>query len=159
MSFLHDRERATSATRPYLFDQEAVEEDLARDLQDFLVGCGQLGGVRTEVRRVGGGRVDIEFAFPGFNLYVELKADSTTVPLGDKSAYLRQTASYQSTDVRVGFLLVLRILRPKSVATHLNDNVEAVRVADAGGRMRHVIAFTLSGGARRLRECEPATSR
>lgn len=146
VSFVYDRERATSATRPYLFDQNAVEEDLASDLQDYLVGCGQLGGIRTEVRRVGGGRVDIEFAFGGFNLYVELKADSTTVPLGDKGAYLRQTASYQSTDVRVGFLLVLKILKPKAVATHLTDNAEVIEVLDAGEQARHVVALTLSGG-------------
>lgn len=146
VSFTYDRERATSATRPYLFDQNAVEEDLAGDLQDYLVGCGQLGGVRTEVRRVGGGRVDVEFAFSGFNLYVELKADSTAVPLGDKGNYLRQTAAYQSTDVRVGFLLVLKILKPKNVATHLTDNAEVVEVRDVDGQERHVVALTLSGG-------------
>lgn len=146
VSFIYDRERATSATRPYLFDQNAIEENLASDIQDYLVGCGQLGSVRTEVRRVGGGRVDIEFAFSGFNLYVELKADSTAVPLGDKGAYLRQTASYQSTDVRVGFLLVLKILKPKTVATHLTDNVEVVTVLDANGQTRYVVALTLSGG-------------
>lgn len=146
VSFTYDRERATSATRPYLFDQNAVEEDLASDLQDYLVGCGQLAGVRTEVRRVGGGRVDIEFAFSGFNLYVELKADSTAVPLGDKGNYLRQTAAYQSTDVRVGFLLVLKILKPKNVATHLTDNAEVFEVLDAEGQERHVVALTLSGG-------------
>lgn len=146
VSFVYDRERATSATRPYLFDQNAIEEHLASDLQDYLVGCGQLGSVRTEVRRVGGGRVDIEFAFSGFNLYIELKADSTAVALGDKGAYLRQTASYQSTDVRVGFLLVLKILKPKTVATHLTDNVEVVTVLDTNGQARHVVALTLSGG-------------
>lgn len=146
VSFVYDRERATSAARPYLFNQNAIEEDLANDLQDYLVGCGQLGGVRTEVRRVGGGRVDIEFAFGGFNLYVELKADSTTVPLGDKGAYLRQTATYQSTDVRIGFLLALKILKPKTVASHLTDNADVVKVLDAGQQARHVVTLTLSGG-------------
>lgn len=146
VSFIFDRERATASTRAYLFDQDAVEEDLARDLHDFLVGSGQLGDVRTEVRHVGGGRVDIEFAFAGFNVYAELKADSTATPLGDKVAYLRQTASYQGTDVRVGFLLVLKILKPKAVAAHLSDNVEVIEVPDSGGRARHVVALTLSGG-------------
>jgi hypothetical protein len=146
VSFVYDRERVTFTTRPYLFNQDAIEEDLAGDLQNFLVGCGQLGDVRTEVRRVGGGRVDIEFAFPGFNLYVELKADSTAVPLGDKRAYLKQTASYQVTDVRIGFLFVLKIVKPKAVATHLTDNVEVIEVLDAGDRDRHIVALTLSGG-------------
>ncbi|MHA3700901.1 hypothetical protein ACXR2U_01850 [Jatrophihabitans sp. YIM 134969] len=146
VSFLYARERATSSMRSYLFNQDASEEDLARDVQDYLVGCGQLGSVRTEVRRVGGGRVDIEFAFAGFNLYVELKADSTAVPLADKFAYQRQSAAYQSTDPRVGFLLVLKILKPKSVPGHLSENVEVVEVTDDAGGIRHVVALALSGG-------------
>jgi hypothetical protein len=146
VSFLYSRERATESMRAYLFDPSAKEEHLAGDLQDYLVGCGQLGALRTEVRRVSGGRVDIEFAFPGFNLYVELKADSTVVPLGDKFAYQRQTAAYQSTDPRVGFLVVLKILKPKVVAGHLRENVEVVQVVDDGGGTRHVVAMALSGG-------------
>jgi hypothetical protein len=66
--------------------------------------------------------------------------------LGDKRAYLHQTASYQSTDVRVGFLLVLKILRPKTVAAHLTDNAQVIEVVDSGGQPRHVVALSLSGG-------------
>lgn len=146
VSFIHSREGLTSSARPYLFEPQVNESRLAADLQDYLVGNGHLGGVRTEVRHVGGGRVDVEFAFPGFNLYVELKVDLTATALLDKGAYLRQSGSYQTTDKRIGFLLVLKILRPKTVAPWFGDAVDVVEVGDGAGGIRHVAAFSLSGG-------------
>ncbi len=43
----------------------------------------------------------------GFSIYVEMKVDSTMVPLNDKTTYLKQAAEYQSTDIRIGFLVAL----------------------------------------------------
>jgi hypothetical protein len=146
VSFIYSREGMPSSARPYLFDPDASEDQLAEDLQDYLVGCGQLGSVRTEVRRIGGGRVDVAFGFPGFNLYVELKVDSTAKPLKDKIAYLRQTASYQTTDKRIGFLLVLKILKAKTVPAWIGDNVDVVEVADDSAGTRHIATLALSGG-------------
>lgn len=146
VSFIHSRQGLTSSARPYLFEQGVDESKLAADLQDYFVGNGRLGGVRTEVRHIGGGRVDVEFAFPGFNLYVELKVDSTATPLPNKGAYLRQSASYQTTDKRIGFLLVLKVLKPKIVAPWFGDAADVVEVTDAAGGIRDVAAFALSGG-------------
>ncbi|MFE5790892.1 hypothetical protein [Rhodococcus erythropolis] len=46
--------------------------------------------------------------FDGFALHIEMKVDSTKVPMADKVAYLSQAAAYQVTDIRIGFLVALR---------------------------------------------------
>ncbi|WP_028643563.1 hypothetical protein [Nocardioides sp. URHA0020] len=95
MAFLFDRSSVGPSEAPSLYNPAASEEDLARDLRTFVRGSGYLNGVDTEVRHVGGGRVDMWFAFPGLNLYVELKQDSTEEPVPDKSSYLNQAAAYE----------------------------------------------------------------
>jgi hypothetical protein len=34
------------------------------------------------------------------------------VPVEEKSAYIKQTVAYQASDVRIGFLVVLRLTPP-----------------------------------------------
>jgi hypothetical protein len=146
VTFLWDRNQLGEREADYLYREDAAEEDLASDLHTFLRGSGQLGSVTTEVRHIAGGRIDIQFGFPGFNLYVELKKDATKVPVPDKRSYLGQAASYQVADKRIGFLLVLKLLpEKKELAPHLLDCLEVVEVLDAGGKPRHVAAVTLSG--------------
>ncbi|MEQ4726036.1 hypothetical protein [Nonomuraea sp. B19D2] len=144
--FLWDRNQIGESEAEYLYREDADEKDLASDLRQFLRASGQLGSVTTEVRHVSGGRIDVQFGFPGFNLYVELKQDATKVPVPDKSSYLNQSASYQVADQRIGFLLALKLLpAKKTLAPHLSDCLEVVKVLDVDGRPRHVAALTLSG--------------
>jgi hypothetical protein len=147
--FLWDRNQLGAGELPYLYNESASEEDLANDLHQFLRASGSLGSILTEVRRIGGGRVDIQFGFPGFNLYVELKVDATKTVTRDKLAYLRQAASYAVADQRIGFLVVLKLLsQKKTVAPHLLECVDVVEVPDGEGA-RHIAALTLSGARTR----------
>lgn len=144
--FIWDRNQLGESDAPYLFSDDAVEEDLAKDLHGFLRGSGSLGSIKTEIRRVAGGRVDIEFGFPGFHIYVELKVDSTGIPVPKKSAYLRQAASYSVVDKKIGFLVVLKLLPAKKLLPpHLSDCLEVVEVLDVSGAARHIAALTLYG--------------
>lgn len=145
MAFLYDRSSIGPSEAPYLFDPSASEEDLARDLRTFVRGSGYLHGVDTEVRHVAGGRVDMRFSFPGFNLYVELKQDSTEEPVADKTSYVNQTATYQAAEPRVGFLLVLKKTPKKTPPVSLNNWAQVVETTDADGAPRHVLAMTLAG--------------
>ncbi|MFY0406518.1 hypothetical protein [Solicola sp. PLA-1-18] len=149
MSFIFDRSAVGPSEAPYLFDAAASEEDLARDLRTFVRGSGYLHGVDTEVRHVAGGRVDMRFSFPGFNLYVELKQDSTKDAVPDKTSYVNQAASYQAAEPRVGFLLVLKKTPRKTPAASVSDWAQVVETTDAEGAARHVVAMTL-GGARTI---------
>lgn len=145
MAFLFDRSAVGPSEAPYLFDSSASEEDLARDLRTFVRGSGYLHGVDTEVRHVAGGRVDMRFSFPGFNLIVELKQDSTEDPVPDKSSYVNQAATYQAAEPRIGFLLVLKKTPKRTPAASVNDWVQVVETTDAEGAPRHVVAMTLAG--------------
>lgn len=145
MAFLFDRSAVGPSEAPYLFDSTASEEDLARDLRAFVRGSGYLHGMDTEVRHVAGGRVDMRFSFPGFNLYVELKQDSTEEPVPAKSSYVNQAATYQAAEPRVGFLLVLKKTPKKTPAASVGDWAKVVETIDAEGAQRHVVAMTLAG--------------
>jgi hypothetical protein len=102
--------------------------------------------VNVYVRHIAGGRVDMEFSFPGFNLHVELKVDSSKTPVGDKKSYLGQSAAYQVADKRIGFLLVLKLLPgKKQLAAWLGDALEVVTVPDGSTEPRHIAAITLTG--------------
>ncbi len=144
-TFLFSRDSLGPSEVPYLFDEGSLEKDLAADLEQFIKQSGQFGDVRTEVRHVAGGRVDVEFAYPGFNLYVELKVDSTAVPLGGKVSYLKQSATYETQGPPLGFLMVLRILDPKTVPPLLVNCVEVVQVHDTDDHVRHIATFDVSG--------------
>jgi hypothetical protein len=116
------------------------------DLYDWLCN-GPLSGItNVEVQEVGAGRVDIQVAFPGFHLYLELKADATMVPVEKKSKYIKQTVTYQATDVRIGFLVVLRLAPPrdKGPAPHLRDYVNHTTLdVPGGGSERHVVMLEI----------------
>lgn len=145
MAFLYDRSSIGPSEAPYLFDASASEEDLARDLRTFVRGSGYLHGVDTEVRHVAGGRVDMRFSFPGFNLYVELKQDSTEDPVPDKTSYVNQAATYQAAEPRIGFLLVLKKTPKKTPSISVNNWAKVVETTDADDAPRHVLVMTLAG--------------
>jgi hypothetical protein len=106
--FVTTRTNAQSDLYAYLFDPEAKEDAIHRDLYDYLASS-ELGSVTEfEVQHVGGGRVDLRLKFDGFAIHIEMKFDATRVPMNDKTAYLKQAAAYQGTDIRIGFLVALR---------------------------------------------------
>ncbi|MDC7112998.1 hypothetical protein PQG75_06450 [Corynebacterium pseudodiphtheriticum] len=148
IKFVRQRINSQQSWNSYLFDPEADEQDLHADLYDWL-NQGQLGSAtNVEVQEVGGGRADIQIQFSGFHLYLELKADHTAVPVADKSTYIKQTVSYQASDVRIGFLIVLRMTPPKdkSPSAHLTEYVSHTTVPVNGGAIeRHVVMLEVPG--------------
>jgi hypothetical protein len=82
------------SSKAYLFKHDADEHDLHSDLYDWLCNGHLSGMTNVEVQEVAASRVDIQISFPGFHLYLELKADETMVPIADKSKYIKQTVTY-----------------------------------------------------------------
>lgn len=148
LKFLSRRLNTQESTKAYLFDENADEHDLHIDLYDWL-SQGQLSrATNVEVQEVGAGRVDIQMVFPGFHLYLELKADGTAVPISEKSAYIKQTVSYQASDVRIGFLVVLRLKpsKDRSPSPHLTELVSHTVVqVQEGSLERHVVMLEVPG--------------
>lgn len=105
--FVSSRQNAQENRKAYLFDPNADEAALHNDLFDYLWSA--LGStVDIEVPQIGGGRVDLRVKYAGFSIYLELKVDDTKKPLSEKGAYLNQAATYQATDIRIGFVVALR---------------------------------------------------
>jgi hypothetical protein len=148
IKFVRQRLNSQESWKAYLFDPDADEHDLHKDLYDWL-RQGQLGSsVNVEVQEVGAGRVDIQIQFSGFHLYLELKADHTAVPVDGKAAYIKQTVAYEASDVRIGFLVVLRMTPPKdkSPSGHLTEYVSHTTVLMKDSPIeRHVVMLEIPG--------------
>lgn len=105
--FVGRLQNAQSDVKAYLFDPNAKEKALQNDLHQYLWSA--LGpSVDIEVPQIGGGRVDLRVKYTGFSIYLELKVDDTKKPMFEKTAYLSQAATYQATDIRIGFVVALR---------------------------------------------------
>lgn len=132
---------------PWLYEAPVSESTLHDRLLQWLWSNHFRQRVSSEVQSVAGGRLDIQFSFEGFRLVPELKVDTTNVPLDQKKKYIRQTATYGNTNVKVGFLVVLRT--PAKGATNLDDlagNVTHTTIDGAGGAGdRHVVMFDIPG--------------
>ncbi len=107
INFVASRTSSSAGHYGYLFDATANEDVIHEDFYNYLNG--HLGArVEYEVSHVGGGRVDIRLKFDSFALHVEMKVDDTKLPMSDRTAYLKQAATYQGNDIRIGFLVALR---------------------------------------------------
>lgn len=148
LAFVRDRSSAEPGRKPYLFNPRALEGDLQNDLYEFLIATPQIGSAaELEVKNVGGGRVDIRIPFDGFNLVLELKLDGTQTPMTDKTAYLKQAASYQANDVRIGFVVALRTAAfPSGPTPHLGALFDhAVFEVEGEGTPRHIVLVQVPG--------------
>jgi len=137
-----------SDTGPYLFEEEPAEKSLQDDLHRFLLGIFGANLIDIEVAHVGGGRADLRVHFGSFSVYLELKVDATRKPLAEKGAYLNQAATYQATDVRIGFVVALRIKAfPRAGShPHLTSLFSHATVDVAGdSQPRHLVLVEVPG--------------
>ncbi|WP_308818034.1 hypothetical protein [Pseudonocardia alni] len=130
----------------YLFKPDAVEEDLARDLKLWFDGTPHAGRTATEVRHVGGGRVDVACLFPSFRLYIELKKDNRDLSIVEMKRYLLQTGGYQGADVPMGFLAVLDLRDRTGPTPHIASCFEVVVLDDLSvGKPRYITTMLVPG--------------
>jgi hypothetical protein len=142
------RTNAQSDLYPFLFDPKAKENAIHQNLNDYLTST-ELGSITEfEVQHVGGGRIDLRLKFDGFAIHIEMKADSTKVPMDDKTAYLKQAAAYQGADIRVGFLVALRhrAFDPSGPPPHLSTLIGHTAFDIDGDPVpRHIITVQIPG--------------
>lgn len=134
------------AGTPYLFNPAAVEEHLAVDLKTWFDGTPHAGRIATEVRHVGGGRVDVACVFARFRLYIELKKDNRNLDVVEMKRYLLQIAGYQSADVPIGFLAVLDLSRRTGPTPHMSSCFKLVVLDDPQlGEPRYIVTVLVPG--------------
>lgn len=148
IQFVSSRINAQSDLYPYLFDSKAVERDIHKDLLDFL-RSGSHGAITDyETQHVGGGRIDLRLRFSGFGICIEMKVDLTRKPLSDKQAYLKQAVTYQTTDIRIGFLVALRhkAFDPTGPPPHLAALIgHTMFDVDGDPAPRHIVTVDVPG--------------
>lgn len=146
LNFVVSRTAAESGHYAYLFDESAVEIHIHEDLYGYLVG--NLGSrAEYEVSHVGGGRVDLRLKFDDFAVHIEMKVDHTQVPMNDKTAYLKQVATYQGNDIRIGFLVALRHKAfSKGPPPHLQSLMGHTKFDIPGdSEPRHIVTVAVPG--------------
>jgi len=150
--FLYLRLHVEGRYQPYLYKDDADENDLHMDLFNYLGSTDLAGYAQIEVSNVAGGRADIQVSYGSFHLFMELKADSTRVPPAQKSAYIQQTVAYQGADVQISFLVVLRLAPREETGAppHLSTLVSHTTVTiGEGSDPRHVVMVDVPGNRSR----------
>lgn len=148
--FLHLRmnaQRGSFGTRfAYLYDPNAHEDLLGVDLRDFISG-NVAGVIHCEVQQLAGGRTDLIVQFGGFRITIELKREKEDVTQSGLAKYLPQLASYESTDVTLGMLIVLDLTDKPIGAANIRDNawVAIVSGPNAGDRDRYAVVVRVPG--------------
>ncbi|MFM9940144.1 MAG: hypothetical protein ACKVP7_11700 [Hyphomicrobiaceae bacterium] len=150
----HDLSVASAQTIEFLFNRDSSNPPLEKDLQqDFhgslLVSLFRLG-FSTEARDLGGGRVDVLFAWKGLRISAELKReerDRSDEQLVDD--YGPQAISYQGTNVPICFLMVLDLFDRGGSQAHLREQVTVHHRTPAGTRTPHTIVLVRIQGRRK----------
>ena len=147
VNFVASRTGSSAGHYGYLFDATANEDKIHEDLYNYLVGA--LGSrAEYEVSHVGGGRVDIRLKFNTFALHIEMKVDDTKLPMSDRTAYLKQAATYQGNDIRIGFLVALRhkAFDPSGPPPHIKSLIGHTTFdIDGDPEPRHIIHVAVPG--------------
>lgn len=147
INFVASRTGSSAGHYGYLFDSKAKESAIHEDLYSYLVG--NLGShTEYEAPHVGGGRVDIRLKFESFAVHLEMKVDYTKLPMSDRTAYLKQAATYQGNDIRIGFLVALRhkAFDPNGPPPHIKSLVGHTLFDVVGDVLpRHIIHVAVPG--------------
>jgi hypothetical protein len=131
LRFLRSRQQAGPSSfggrARYLFawgkdEKPPLEDVLATDYFQFLEATGSGGGLHSEVRDLGGGRVDVLVHYGTHLFTAELKREFDDASRDSLRSYLGQAGSYQGTGVRLGLLLVLDLTPKPSYPGHLSRN-------------------------------------
>lgn len=130
----------------YLFDPEATEGQLQQHLAEWFYGACGFTNLIIEAQHIGAGRIDLMLVFNGFRFVLELKREKDDATREGLSAYLRQEAAYQATDIALGMLVVLD-LTAGPLPDHMRDNVwvDVVSSNGAGGTERYVVVVRVPG--------------
>jgi hypothetical protein len=149
--FLHVRMNAQENTFgkrfAYLYDANAREDLMGLDLREFITG-NVAGTINCEVQQVAGGRTDLSLQFDGFSITIELKREKSDVtPDGLTANYLPQLASYESTSVTLGMLVVLDLTDKPTGAANIRDNAWVARLKgpNPGDRERFAVVVRVPG--------------
>lgn len=102
-----------------------------------------------ELNDVGGGRADIAIVRPQHRLVIEIKRELADASREGISKYLGQTAAYELTGPRIGFLVVLDLVSQRGWPLTLEDNCWVEQVQAPNDTVPRTVCVWRIPGARR----------
>ncbi|MFC3693226.1 hypothetical protein [Chenggangzhangella methanolivorans] len=137
----------------YLFEKNAVEGDLQKDLRDWLKGNMPEATVLTEIEGIAKGRCDVYVGHGGWRFLVELKRHEDLVTPEEARKYVGQAASYQGTNVKLGMLGILELVDRTGPPPGLESCLWYDSLVPEGDtEARHLVIFRVPGRLRRPNE-------
>lgn len=139
----------------FLFNRDPnnlpLEKELQSDYHDFLNGSPLGGAIHAEARNIAGGRVDVLFSARGIRIVAELKRDEHDYT-HDKlvARYGLQTASYQSTNMTFGILMLLDLCDRGGGQPHLREQVSVHQITPEWGNTAYSVVFFRVQGRRKV---------
>lgn len=148
--FCKDRQDAglkeLGARGAYLRDSNATEFQFQSDLREWLSGNFLRGDVRTEVEGVATGRADVYVGFGAHRFVIELKRHHGMVNADVARQYLGQAGSYQGTNVKLGMLGVLELVKREGPPASLEECIWYDAIVPSGTQVaRHHVVFRVPG--------------
>jgi hypothetical protein len=127
-----------------------LEAEIQDHFHEFLSASDLAGRVGKEYSNIAGGRADVVVTFDGARRYVtEVKRELTDAARQNiESAYLAQSAEYQSTNEPLGQLLVLDLTDHSRGTPHVNDSIWVTHRRDAVGRVTNSTVVAVVRGNR-----------
>lgn len=130
----------------YLRDRDATEFDLQQDLWQWLSGNFRHGEILDEVEGIATGRADLYAGCGGHRFVIELKRHHGYFDRTTAKGYCNQAASYQNTNVKLGFLGVLEIADRIGPPPSLEECIWYDAVVPINSSVaRHLIIFKVPG--------------
>jgi hypothetical protein len=154
LRFLENRMDMTRKNNPrlsYLFEIEKnqplpKEQELQNDYFEFMHGNISAGDIAVEKSDISSGRVDVYFSFGSIHFTAEVKRDDTDCTFsGLRKKYIGQTAEYQNTNVKLGFLLVLDLTAKANGVCSMEENIKVEIVKSVSTIERAVIVIRIPG--------------
>lgn len=132
----------------YLYKPTVSEKEFSLGFQTFLAHGRLAYEYDSEVPNRAGGRVDIVFRRDGFSLVVELKVERNDSSTEAMSRYLTQAATYQATNVAIGFLLVLDATPHYGLLPSIRSLFSIEKISDSDGVERVIVVAKVPGNRR-----------
>ncbi len=150
VAFCMDRQNADMAQLgprgEYLRRADAIENDLQRDLRQWLRGNMTSVKVLPEVPGVAAGRTDLFVDFGAVQFVIELKRHHGVVDDGVARNYRAQAVAYQATGPKLGMLGILELVKRSGPPPSLQECVWTDAYVPEGSELtRHLVIFRVPG--------------
>lgn len=130
----------------YLLNPNATEFDLQQDLWQWLGGNFRECEVLDEVDGIGKGRADLFAALGGHRFVLEMKRHHGHLNRAAAKKYCNQAATYQNTNVKLGFLGILELSNRTGPPPSLEECIwHEIVQPENSSVVRHLIVFRVPG--------------